>query len=533
MRIDVEGEEPSSNDVGSGLSEGPGARRLGPLPHQSREPTAFRLRGLVGDRERVFDLSPGKYRLGRSLENDIPLVMREVSRRHAVVRITPERLLIEDRGSANGTYVDGRRVCRAEVAPGAVLRLGRVSLLVESLDDDDTRLAIKLSPKGENRSALDTGLSRMTTLALPVGWRSPPVGGFSTPGASQGVNRPQHPGPRDRERGGVGCNRPELLFPDGYQPGISPRTTGLYRQMRTLLKGAFPVLICGETGVGKEMVARILHRSSDRHEFPFLAINCAAIPKELLEAELFGIGKAVATGVEPRTGIFERAASGTLLLDEVGELEPALQAKLLRALQEKEIHPVGDAPRKIDVRVLAATNADLAAQMAAGRFRRDLYYRLAGYVLEVPPLRHCRDDIPGLVEHFLKVYSREFDTRPRGLSLKALRLMIHYPWPGNVRELQHEIRRLVFLSTEGQTIDSNLLSKTIRSPQALSETDTRSEALGGTTDLALTPRVRAFEIELIREALGRSGGNQTRAARLLKMSRNGLIKKMKRLGMKP
>lgn len=324
---------------------------------------------------------------------------------------------------------------------------------------------------------------------------------------------------------------PELVFPAGYRRGTSPAAEALYRQMRILLRGDIPVLIRGETGVGKEQVARILHESSARREGPFLAINCSAVPADLLEAELFGIGRAVATGVEARAGIFELARGGTLLLDEIGDMPLVLQAKLLRVLQENEVHPVGGKPRRIDVRILAATNADLAAMMAGGRLRRDLYYRLAGYSLEVPPLRRCSKDVPGLVEHFLRVFSFEIGVPVRGLTLKALRLLTRYPWPGNVRELANEIRRMVYQATGGDVLDSNALSPVIRQ-RIPPECD--SELTGDPADesLTLAPRVQAFEAELIREALARAGGNQTRSAKLLGLSRNGLLKKMKRLGVR-
>jgi transcriptional regulator with PAS, ATPase and Fis domain len=309
--------------------------------------------------------------------------------------------------------------------------------------------------------------------------------------------------------------------------------TALYRRIEAALRGPIPVLLVGETGVGKEMIARILHLSSPRSEAPFLAVNCSAIPADLLEAELFGIEKAVATGVDPRPGLFLSAAGGTLLLDEIGDMRPALQAKLLRVLQDKEVRPLGGTTsRRIEVRIVSATNADLRQLIDAGRFREDLYFRLAGDVLEVPPLRRCQDDIQPLAKHFLEKFSREIDVRPRGLSLKAARLLRSYSWPGNVRELENEIRRLVYHASEGQIIDSSLLSARIRSPVDASGTGGVAGAGAGIEPgaLALAVRVREFEAEVISEALRRCGGNQTRAAEVLEMSRNGLLKKMKRLG---
>ena len=239
---------------------------------------------------------------------------------------------------------------------------------------------------------------------------------------------------------------------------------------------------------------------------------------------MFGIAKGVATGVERREGKFDLAERGTLFLDEIGEMAAPLQAKLLRALQEKEIHPVGGRVRKIDVRVVAATNADLADRMDDGSFRRDLYYRLAGSVLEVPALREVRDDVAHLVEHFLKVFCQETGKRVRGVTVKALELLAAYDWPGNVRQLENEVRRLVYQSGDGEAIDSASLSAEVRG--GVKE---RPDAAIPLDPLSLEPRLVELETCLIREAMRRTDGNQTQAARLLGITRNGLAKKLKRL----
>jgi transcriptional regulator with PAS, ATPase and Fis domain len=303
--------------------------------------------------------------------------------------------------------------------------------------------------------------------------------------------------------------------------------TALYRQMRSVLSSDLPVLLLGETGVGKERLVSTLHRSAAGRNGPLVAINCAAIPADLLEAELFGIGKGVATGVDPRPGKFELARGGTLFLDEIGEMLPALQSKLLRVLQDRQVQPVGGAPRPVDVRIVAATNADLAQRMERGEFRRDLYYRLAAHELEVPPLRECRDDVPVLVEHFLRLYSHSAGVRLRGVTVKALRRLTAYPWPGNVRELQHEIRRVVDRCVDGGAVDAGKLSPGI--VETAREGAEESDSLRPDS-LLLEPRLRRLEIRMIREALRRSGGRQVQAARMLGISRNGLADKIKRLG---
>ena len=308
-------------------------------------------------------------------------------------------------------------------------------------------------------------------------------------------------------------------FPPGYLPGRSPALAEMYRQMRLVAPADFPLLVMGETGVGKEHIVRILHSWSGRRRGPLVAVNCAAIPDTLLEAEMFGIGRGVASGVVEREGKFSEADGGTLFLDEIGELPLPMQAKLLRVLQDHEVTPVGARPRKVSLRVIAATNANLEQKMREGRFRSDLYYRVAGSVIRVPPLRECRADVGGLIQHFLRSFAAELGRPPCALSVRALEMLTGYPWPGNVRELEHEIRRLVHVSP-GAMIDASLLSEQIACPQC-------AEPLSESLDLQA--RVAELERQLIEQALLRSGGNRSVAARLLGLSRNGLAMKMRRL----
>jgi DNA-binding NtrC family response regulator len=320
------------------------------------------------------------------------------------------------------------------------------------------------------------------------------------------------------------ADAPGLVFPEGYVLGDSPAMRSLHAQMRPLAQGDLPVLVLGETGVGKEFLAHILHDSSRRRRGPFVAVNCAAIPADLLEAEMFGIGRGVATGVTERRGKFQAAEGGSLFLDEIGDMPLALQAKLLRALQEKEVQPVGGAPVSVDIRVIAATNSDLHRRMEDGRFRRDLYFRLAGFVLRVPPLRERREDVPGLVERLMRTCARDTGRALHGVTVKALRTLVAYAWPGNVRELEHEVRRLVYLCPDGEAIDSTMISPHVR---AAAPEVAAAEPAPDTLDLAA--QVDALEQRLIREALARAAGNRSQAARLLGISRNGLAIKMERL----
>jgi DNA-binding NtrC family response regulator len=321
-----------------------------------------------------------------------------------------------------------------------------------------------------------------------------------------------------------GRELPDLVFPDDYVVGTSPEMSALYEAMRPLARSTLAVLIEGETGVGKEHIARILHASSDRAAGPFVAVNCAAIPAELLEAEMFGVGEGVATGVRARSGQFQLADRGTLLLDEVGDLPLPMQAKLLRALQSKEIQPLGLGAVRVDVRVLACTNANLRRSVEEGRFRSDLYYRIAGAVLRVPPLRERKDDIPLVAAHFLRRFAQQAGKTIRGVTVKALRALEGYSWPGNVRELEHELGRLAQICPEGQAVDSTMLRPLVN---VVASAPSTPDLQGS---LRLEGHVDAVERQVITEALRRAGGSQRKAAQLLDISRNALSRKLERLG---
>ncbi|HET9767845.1 MAG TPA: sigma 54-interacting transcriptional regulator [Thermoanaerobaculia bacterium] len=328
-----------------------------------------------------------------------------------------------------------------------------------------------------------------------------------------------------RERRQIAGDFGRLALPASFVRGVSPRMQRVYQQLEQVRDGDFPILVLGETGVGKEHLVRLIHDSSGRRQGPFVAINCAAIPPELLEAEMFGIGRGVASGVAERSGRMRQASGGTLLLDEVGEMPLPLQAKLLRALESGVVLPVGAAPVSVDARIVAATNADLRSRIASGSFRADLYYRLAGFELEVPPLRERAEDVPLLLQHFLGRLCAQADKRITGVTVSALELLTAYRWPGNVRELENEVRRLVFVCPSGQAIDSSMVHSEIRRAAGSELAPPQPNA-----DLNLEARVAAVEAAAIREALARSGGSRSGAARLLGLSRNGLAAKMTRHG---
>jgi DNA-binding NtrC family response regulator len=282
------------------------------------------------------------------------------------------------------------------------------------------------------------------------------------------------------------------------------------------------VLIYGESGTGKELVAKALHHQSDRRERPFYAVNVAALPESILEAELFGHEKGAFTGAEARKiGLFEQASGSTLFLDEVGDLKRDLQVKLLRALQEREILRVGGTERiKIDVRIVAATNADLEADVRAGRFREDLFYRLNVIPLLLPPLRERRTDIALLVEHFLRKYADP--KRPRDVSEKALEILSAYDWPGNVRELESVIERALLLS-EGETIVPADLPAAVRAGLSAGRGPMGLDIPDSGIDL------EGVERTLILKALEKTEGNVSRAARLLGLSRRTLQYRLEKI----
>jgi DNA-binding NtrC family response regulator len=308
--------------------------------------------------------------------------------------------------------------------------------------------------------------------------------------------------------------------------GSTTRMKSLFDSMELAAPAASTVLIFGETGTGKELVARAIHYNSSRKEGPFVTVNCGAIPETLMEAELFGYRRGAFTGADAdRKGKFEAADGGTLFLDEVGEIPLALQPKILRVLQSGEVDRLGsDRPVRVDVRIVAATHRDLETLATDGEFREDLYYRLAVIPLTVPPLRDRRDDIPLLADHFLRRMQDQTGRAGLRIPPEAFALFDRYPWPGNVRELENTIERLVVLSRDDH-LDVQSLPEKIRG----------GGDAGSETGIKLPPQgVRLDELErdLICQALERSGGNRTKAAGVLGLTRNTLLYRMQKHGLR-
>jgi len=303
--------------------------------------------------------------------------------------------------------------------------------------------------------------------------------------------------------------------------GISPAMERVFDMVRRVADTEATVLITGESGTGKELVARAVHSLGSRRDAPFVAVNCAAIPKDLLESELFGHVKGAFTGaVRDRAGKFAQADGGTLFLDEVGEMPVELQPKLLRALQERSVEPVGgSAPQKVDVRLVAATNSDLEKAIRDGAFREDLYYRLAVIPIHLPPLRERREDIPLLIRHFTAKHGAEAIS----FSDEAVEALAAYDWPGNVRELENTVERLLIMR-EGDSVTIGDLPDKLRGIRG-------SGPAGSVVNLpAEGYPLEQLEREIVVEALERNGWNQTAAARFLRIPRHVLIYRMEKYG---
>jgi len=324
---------------------------------------------------------------------------------------------------------------------------------------------------------------------------------------------------QERRTGGKKDGAPEII-------GNSTPMKQLLQQLEKVVNTRVTVLIEGETGVGKELVAASVHYRSNRRERLFVGQNCAAMPETLLESELFGHKKGAFTGAhEDKRGLFEVADGGTLFLDEVTEMPLSLQSKLLRVLQEGEIRPIGATQeKKVNVRIVAATNRNLEKEVAEGRFREDLYYRLKVFPLRVPPLRERREDIPLIGAHFLQRFATEFGKPAGGFSQQAMELLQSYDWPGNVRELQNEIQRLVIQIDTGGFVTPDMLSPRVRQVEGMIE---RVRPTKGT----LKEMMDQVERWLLIEALREHGNNKTAAAKSLGITREGLHKKLRAFGL--
>ncbi len=311
--------------------------------------------------------------------------------------------------------------------------------------------------------------------------------------------------------------------------GHSQAMQSVQRMVEKVADTDSTVLIYGESGTGKELVARALHYNSHRRDRPLVVVNCSAIPQDLLESELFGHEQGAFTGaVRTRIGKFESAQGGTVFLDEIGDMSPQLQAKLLRVLQEHEIERLGGgSPIRVDVRIIAATHRNLEEAIKEGHFREDLYYRLNVIPIRVPPLRERKSDIPLLIQHFVQRFNVARAKRLEGFSQQAVEILMNYSWPGNVRELEHLVERMVILQGEGMVEASHLPPPYLDAGGKKTQTAPVLPEEG----MDLPAWIRDAERSLILQALERAGGVKNKAASLLGIQRTTLVEKMRRLGL--
>ncbi len=420
----------------------------------------------------------GAVTLGRGRDADLRVDQPSLSRRHLRIDLDDQRLTVTDLDSANGTTLRGVRLpagVAVEVAANEPLGAGDVTLVIQELR------AVASAP-GAPAAAAPSG--RLT---------GPRVDPIILDAAMQRLH------------------------------GVATRVA----------RGTIAVLLVGETGTGKEVLAELVHRASPRAAGPLVRINCAALSESLVESELFGHERGAFTGAQrDRPGLLEAADGGTAFLDEIGEVPLPVQAKLLRVLEEGQLMRVGaSAPRAIDVRFVAATNRDLEAEIDAGRFRRDLYFRLSGAVLAIPPLRERRAELEPLAQRFAAEAARGVGRPAPRLSAAALDALHRHAWPGNVRELRNVIERAVLLA-DGATLEVEHLALDAPAAAASAPEGAAARAPGPAPGAPLAEQLAALEHQRILDALEQSGGNQTRAAELLGMPRRTLIKRLEQYGVR-
>ncbi|MEJ7603466.1 MAG: sigma 54-interacting transcriptional regulator [Kofleriaceae bacterium] len=536
-------------------------------------------------------LDGGEVTFGRSRGATVVLDTEQVSRLHARIRRVDDRIEVEDLGSRNGTRVNGAKIEGVRVlAPGDEITIGPATVFsgsasavarrsrIADADTFDARLAAELDHaiRYRHRVALATlqipddnvaeALARSVRAMDLVGDYGGDQFALLLPRLSRDEAEATLRRLIDEARGlstdlraGVaiapedGCTPGELFersraaLRQARTPGAlmfgarpqapesdvivnSPAMRGIYALVDRVADSSLSVLVLGETGVGKEIVAEALYLRSTRRAGPLIKINCASLPENLLESELFGHERGAFTGADRRKiGFFEAATGGTIFLDEIGEMAHNLQAKLLRVLERKVVTRVGGTDEiAVDVHVIAATHRDVEGEVRAGRFREDLYFRLAGFTIAIPPLRDRTDEIVPMAEHFLQRVAEELRQPVPQLSEDARAALRAHDWPGNVRELRNAIERAVVVQSGGTVTADDL-------PERVGDAGRRARMLPSTAGFGdhLRDQLADLEREAIVEALTQSNHNQTKTAQRLGISRRALIYKMERLGLKP
>jgi DNA-binding NtrC family response regulator len=526
----------------------------------------------------------GEVLIGRGHDADVQIDHPSISRRHALLRLGPAPS-IEDLGSANGTRVRDRTLAageRVDIGPGEVIDIGSALILLQQraaplrprrlwthgyfearLEEECGRAARGGAPFAVAQIRCDREApARRVEDCLAEVLGGAHVLGYYAPGEYEAlivdaeVDRLLADLERRLAEAGIGARTAVAWFPrDGRDPdalmaaarGETPRAAvppaamqNLQRLVERIAASTISVLILGETGVGKEVLAESVHRQSRRADRPFLRLNCAALSESLLESELFGHERGAFTGaVRDKPGLLSTAAGGTVFLDEVGELPMSIQVKLLRVIEAREVLPVGGLrPQPIDVRFVAATNRDLEAEVARGAFRQDLYFRLNGISLVIPPLRERAGELEPLARAFVAAAARQAGRPPPDLSGEALALLRGYAWPGNIRELKNVVERAVVLCAEREIRPEHLPVEKLTSvhdaaaPAAPPGATAAAVAVGDVAARSdrLHRELEALERQRIVDALEQTVGNQTEAARVLGIARRTLINKMELYG---
>lgn len=525
--------------------------------------------------------SSGRISIGRASENDVVLKGPLVSRVHAVIHVGAA-IEVEDTGSANGTNLRQEGLParqRVEVQSGDSILIGSAALVIhgrglsagridKQVSGED--LGLKLAAFGQStggvsvarlrlsselhaqwvtalvceglpeRSAvawLGRGLCGIVVAASAVEQGAAVLHALTEKLAAWGVRASVDerylawPAERERLNAALALLSPEARAAERERTGsivLDPAMQKLHAMIERVALGTISVLVLGETGVGKEVVARAVHAASPRHDQPFVGINCAAMSETLIESELFGHEAGAFTGARAaKLGLIESAHRGTLLLDEVGELPLSTQVKLLRVLETREVLRIGGVtPRPVDLRVVAATNRNLTAAVARGAFREDLLFRLNGVTLSVPPLRERKAEIEPLARRFIGAMSNQLGRPAPRLHEEALELLLLHPWPGNVRELRNVIERAVLLCADDAVLPEDLPAELQRGDGTSPLAVARGGIQAGATETTSEPEA-AGERERIIAALDACAGNQTRASEMLKMPRRTLVKRLR------
>jgi two-component system, NtrC family, response regulator PilR len=431
--------------------------------------------------------------VGSLQENLIYLPYKGVSRRHFSLVRTGSAWFLKDQGSTNGTRLNGSLVNESIIKPDDLIFAGIVEFKVKELDSNN------LIEIPDERPGTDHVL------------KTDKVGTFS----------------RSLQDNIFVSDK--LVFPSGLIPGKSKVMTEIYQRIHSLANSEVNVLLTGETGTGKEMLAHMLHLSGKRASGPFVAVNCAAIPSELLESELFGIGEKVATDVSSRKGKIQMADRGTLFLDELGTFPVALQAKILRAIEEKSVTRIGEHQTiAVDFRLISAMNENPAELISHGKLRQDIYHRVAGVEIAIPPLRERREDVPLLLIGLTQQISRNEKKPVAGISKQLFSLLTNYSYPGNVREMTNLLESMIALAHPGEILDLHLAPGKLLEQGANIQDDSQMAMNHGS--IHLRQQVDELSRTLTLRALNLNDWNLTAAAKALGISRFGLRKMMKRLG---